>query len=408
MSTSRDTSISSVPLLDISRENAPLATEIEHAVQNVIRSGRFVLGPEVQDLETAVAQYSHTKHAIGCASGSDALLLALMAMGISPGDEVIVPSFTFFATASAVWRLGARPVFVDIDPDTFNLDPSHLELLITNQTRAIIPVHLFGQCADMQPILEIASRHNIKVIEDSAQSIGAEYKGQAAGSLGLAGCLSFYPTKNLGGFGDAGMLTTNDDAFADEIKLLRGHGMRPRYLHQAVGINSRLDTIQAVVLLIKLRHLRDWTNARRHNAQRYHELFEAADLGNELKLPYESTSCTSAWNQYTIQVADGRRDALREFLKQRNIGSEIYYPLPLHLQPCFAELGIPRGSLPVTERAADCVLSLPIFPHMTEAEQDYVVSAVAEFFKSTPQPATNHALRGPNYLKRQNQPAPKA
>lgn len=368
-----------VPFLDVGRGNGPLREELLAACARVIDSGRFLHGPDCELLERSVASISGTAHAISCASGSDALLLALLALDVGPEDEVIVPSFTFFATASAAWRLGATPVFVDIDPATFNLDPAQLAAAITPRTKAIIPVHLFGQCADMASILGVARAHGIYVVEDAAQAIGASYRGEAAGSLGDIGCFSFYPTKNLGGLGDGGMLTTNSDELAQRLRLLAEHGMSPRYYHQLVGINSRLDSLQAAALNVKLTRLADWTRARHDNAARYTELFAAADLDAVLDLPAAPSDGDHTWNQYTIRVPGGGRDALRAHLAAAGIGSEIYYPVPLHLQACFASLGYEAGSLPETERAAEEVLSLPIFPELTLEEQRRVVREIGRF-----------------------------
>ncbi len=375
-----DSRPTSVPLLDVSRSNAPLREEVLAAITNVCDSGRYVLGPECSQFEKSVAALCHTDFAVGCASGSDALLLALMALDIGPGDEVLVPSFTFFATASAVWRLGAEPVFVDIDQATFNIDPEQLADAVTPASKAVIPVHLYGQCADMNPILDIARRHDLRVIEDAAQAIGAQYHGRPAGSIGDVGCFSFYPTKNLGGFGDGGMMTTADAALAEKLRRLATHGMHPRYYHHEVGINSRLDSIQAAVLGVKIKHLAEWTSQRQQNAARYDELFRAAGLHESVALPQSTDDSLHVWNQYTIRVPDGRRDALRKQLSEANIGTEVYYPVPLHLQECFRDLGYEPGSLPETERAAAEVLSLPIFPELTDAEQQYVVSHIAAFF----------------------------
>ncbi len=369
-----------VPLLDVARENGPLEAEIQQAISRVVASGRFVLGPECEELETQLALRVGSSFAVGCASGSDALLLALMAMGIGHGDQVLLPSFTFFATASAVTRLGAKPVFVDIDPDTFNLDADHLQARIVPRTRVVIPVHLFGQCADMTRILAIADAANLHVLEDCAQAIDATFQGQPAGSLGLAGCFSFYPTKNLGGFGDGGMVTTSDAELAEKLRLYRAHGMKPRYQHHVVGINSRLDTLQAAVLLTKLPHLHGWHAARARNAARYAELFAEAGLEGKLVVPTTASRCESVWNQYTVRVLDGHRDRLRKHLAELGIGSEIYYPTPLHLQPCFREYGYREGSLPETERTAKEVLSLPIFPALTAAEQRAVVEGITAYF----------------------------
>lgn len=370
--------LDNVPLLDIGRENAPLESKILAAITQVMRSGRFVLGPEVQQLENRIARLCQVPHAVGCASGSDALLLALMALDIQPGDEVIVPSFTFFATASAAWRLGAVPVFVDIDATTFNIDPAAVRSAITKKTKAIIPVHLFGQPADMTSLLEIAREHNLYVVEDAAQAIGAAANGTSVGAMGDVGCFSFYPTKNLGGFGDSGMLTTTSDEIADRLELLRGHGMRPRYYHESVGVNSRLDTMQAVVLNVKLPHLPSWSKARAKNAARYDKMFREAGLDQQIGLPtLPPTSVTSVWNQYTIRVPNGRDD-MRNWLAKKHVGTEVYYPVPLHRQACFQSLE-QRFALPETERAAAEVLSLPIFPSITVAEQQTVVSRIAQY-----------------------------
>lgn len=371
-----------VPLLDVSRSNTPLRDEILSAITRVIDSGAFVLGPACQDLEATVAAKCQTKYGIGCASGSDALLLALMALEVGPGDEVIVPSFTFFATASAVWRLGATPVFVDIDPRTFNVDPHCVRSAITPATKAVIPVHLFGLCAEMDALNTLAQQHQLHLIEDAAQAIGAQYRGQAAGSIGQIGCFSFYPTKNLGGFGDGGMLTTSEDALAQRLQLLRGHGMHPRYYHEMVGINSRLDAIQAAVLNVKIAHLDAWAQARQRNAQRYTELFESCGLNQRIGLPQYDEHCEHIWNQYTIRIRDERRAELRTYLQDRQVGTEIYYPVPLHQQHCFQSLGYEAGSLPETERAAAEVLSLPIYPEVTASEQQTVVHHIHQFFET--------------------------
>jgi dTDP-4-amino-4,6-dideoxygalactose transaminase len=368
----------SVPLLDIARSNQPLRDEFLAAITQVCDSGRFLYGPEVAELEQAVAGVCDTRHAIGCASGSDALLLALMALDIGPGDEVITPSFTFFATASCISRLGARPVFVDIEPDAFNLDPGRVEAAITPATKAIIAVHLFGQCADMNAINDIAARHGLRVVEDAAQAIGAEFDARPAGSMSDVGCFSFYPTKNLGGFGDGGMMTTNDDQMADKLRQLAAHGMKPRYYHSMIGVNSRLDSIQAAVLNVKLAKLGRWSSQRRANASVYHRLFAEMGLDRSFVMPEELPHRYHVWNQFTIRVPDGKRDALRARLGGMKIGTEIYYPIPLHLQECFRPLGVQPGSLPETERASGEVLSLPIFPELTEEEQRLVVRRIGE------------------------------
>jgi dTDP-4-amino-4,6-dideoxygalactose transaminase len=388
-----------VPLFDMQRQFQALEEEVLAAMARVCRSGRFILGPECQSLEADLAAYCRVPHAIGCASGSDALLLALMAIGVGPGDEVIVPSYTFFATAAAVARLGAKPVFVDIEPATFNLEPQAVAAAVTAATKAVIPVHLFGQCAEMDALGDLARAHRLTVIEDAAQAIGAEYHGRRAGSLGDMACFSFYPTKNLGGVGDAGLLTTASAAHAERLRLLRVHGMQPRYHHHLLGINSRLDTLQAAVLQVKLRHLERWTAQRQSLAERYAELFSAGELDQVLGLPAALPDRRHVWNQYVIRVPDGRRDALREHLTRQKIGTEIYYPVPLHRQPCFAYLGYGAGSLPQSERAASETLALPIFPELTGAEQQRVVSEIATFFGPRV-PARRSALAGPKFRHR--------
>ncbi len=368
-----------VPLLDLHREHEPLHGELVAALAQVCRSGQFILGPEVKRLETSIAELCDVKHAIACASGSDALLLALMAANVGAGDEVILPSFTFFATASAVSRLGAKVVFADIDPETYNVDPAAVERAITPATKAIIPVHLFGQCADMDALGHIAAKRKLCVIEDACQAIGAKHRSRPAGSLGDMACLSFYPTKNLGGMGDGGMLTTQSDELAARLRLLRVHGMEPRYYHQEIGINSRLDAFQAAVLNVKLPHLARWTAARQENAARYATLFDMQKIDRAMTLPVTRPECTHVWNQFTIRVPHGQRDALRAYLASASIGSEVYYPVPLHEQQCYKHLGYGPGSLPHTERAAREVLSLPNFPELTAGEIETVVGSIAQF-----------------------------
>ena len=367
-----------VPLLDVNRSTAELREELLAATARVIDSGKFLHGEDVTQLEQSIAKICGVEHAIACASGSDALLLALMALDIGDGDEVIVPSFSFFATASAVWRLGAKPVFVDINPQTFNLDPNRIEDAITPLTRAIIPVHLFGQCADMDAIGLVAQQHSLHIIEDAAQAIGAHFKSWPAGSMSAVGCLSFYPTKNLGAFGDGGMLTTHDAALASRLRLLAAHGMSPRYYHHVVGINSRLDSLQAAVLNVKLNRLAAWTSSRQANAARYDQLLRRAGLDAQLVMPALDPRCNHVWNQYSVRIPGGRRDAVRASLAAAGVGSEVYYPVPLHQQKCFQSLGYAPGSLPHTEKAAREVLSLPIFPELTSAEQETVVRGLSE------------------------------
>jgi len=366
-----------VPLLDLRAQHQAIRGEVMAAVERVFESQQFVLGAEVEEFERAAAAYCGSRHAIGCASGSDALLLALMALGIGAGDEVITAAFTFFATGSSITRLGARPVFVDISPADFNLDPGRLERAITPRTRAIIPVHLFGQCAEMDAILEVARRHRLPVVEDAAQAIGAEYHGRRAGTMGEVGCFSFFPSKNLGGAGDGGLLTTEDDGLAGRLRVLRVHGGQPKYHHRVVGINSRLDALQAAVLGVKLRHLDAWTEGRRRNAARYDALFAAAAIDGVVT-PVARPGLRHIYNQYTIRCA--RRDELLGRLTQAGVGAEIYYPVPLHLQECFADLGYRPGELPASERAAGESLSLPIYPELTAEMQAYVVGQVKEFY----------------------------
>ncbi len=374
--------IQSVPLLDVGRGNAPHREDFLEAIGKVIDSGRFFFGPDVEALEQEIATYSQVEHAIGCASGSDALLLALMALEIGPGDEVIVPSFTFFASVSCITRLGATPVFVDIRADTFNIDAERIEPAITSRTKAIIPVHLFGQCAEIDRICQIAADRDIPVIEDAAQAIGAAYNSRPAGAWGTVGCFSFYPTKNLGGMGDGGMMTTGDAAMADRLRLYAAHGMRPRYHHYVVGINSRLDTFQAAVLRIKLRYLKAGVEARQANANRYREMFTDSGLvdSGQIKLPYRDPSAFHVWNQYSIRVGSGQRDMLKAALADQGVGSEIYYPIPMHQQKCFASIEINRDGLPETEAASAQILNLPIYPELRIDEQTRVVEAICRFY----------------------------
>jgi dTDP-4-amino-4,6-dideoxygalactose transaminase len=369
-----------VPLLDLYAQYAALRDELRAAVDRVMESQQFILGSEVKALEAEVARYSQTKHAIGCASGSDALLLALMALGIGEGDEVITTPYSFFATVSSITRLGARPVFVDIDPRTYNIDVSRVEDATTSRTRAIMPVHLYGQCADMTALLEIGERLSIPVIEDAAQAIGAEDKGRRAGSPSSIGCFSFYPTKNLGGAGDGGMLVTNDDQLAERLRVLRVHGETSKYHHARVGINSRLDALQAAVLRVKLPHLDRWSDARRENAGRYAQLFLDAGLTGELGLPFVRDHARHIFNQYVIR-AGARRDALIAYLKQNGVGAEVYYPLPLHLQECFRFLGHAEGDFPVSEQAARETLAVPIYPELRPEQQQYVVDTIRRFYQ---------------------------
>jgi dTDP-4-amino-4,6-dideoxygalactose transaminase len=367
-----------VPLLDLHRQNAPLEAELRAAFARVLASGGYILGPEVERFEKAAAAVAGARFAVGVSSGTDAILVALMALEIGPGDEVICPAFTFFATAGCIARLGARPVFADSQPDSFNIDPEAIEPLITPRTKAIIPVHLFGQPADMDPILEIARRHNLRVIEDAAQAFGAEYRGRPVGALGDCGTVSFYPSKNLGAFGDAGLLVTNDAAIAERVRLLRNHGARQQYFHAAVGGNFRLDAVQAALLNVKLPLLPGYTQQRQQHASQYQRLLSA--LEDEITLPVTRPGRTHIFNQYTIRVKN-RRDALQAFLAGRGIGSAIYYPVPLHRQECFRDLGCCQP-LPVVEALAGEVLSLPVFPELTPEEQAAVLDAIVGFFNS--------------------------
>jgi dTDP-4-amino-4,6-dideoxygalactose transaminase len=396
-----------VPLLALDRQYATLREDIRAALERVCDSGRFVLGPDVADLEQELARALDVPHAITCASGSDALLLALMALGIGPGDEVVVPSYTFFATASAVTRLGAVPIFADIDPDTYLIDPVDVGRKVSRRCRAIIPVHLFGRTADMDALLPIAEAAGVPVVEDAAQSILSTWHGRCSGRLGDVGCFSFYPTKNLGGAGDGGFLTTTRDDVAASLRLLRVHGMEPRYYHDLIGINSRLDSIQAAILRVKLPHLDTWTTQRQENAARYSMLFANSDIANYVSVPTDESRGRHVWNQYVIRIADGQRDALRKHLAACNIGTEIYYPVPLHLQKCFAHLGWSLGDLPETERAAEETLALPIFPELTLTEQQTVVARITEFFAAThktavakPVGAAKPAVAPPHFLHR--------
>jgi dTDP-4-amino-4,6-dideoxygalactose transaminase len=370
-----------VPLLDLQEQYLTIRDEVRAAVDRVLESQQFVMGAEVQALEEEIAEYSQIKFAIGCASGSDALLLALMSGGIGPDDEVITTPFSFFATAAAITRLGARPVFADIDARTFNLASSLVGEKITPQTKAIIPVHLYGQCAEMDSLTELSARQGIPIIEDAAQAIGAEDAGRRAGSMGTIGCFSFYPSKNLGGAGDGGMLTTNDPEHARRLRMLRVHGEERKYHHLIVGINSRLDALQAAVLRVKLGHLDEWTLARQRKAQQYELMFSDAGLGEEVELPFVRRGVRHIFHQFVIRIREGRRDGLREHLRECGVGTDIYYPVPLHLQECFAYLGHKPGDFPVAEKAAQQTLALPIYPELTNEQKDYVVNSIAEFLR---------------------------
>jgi dTDP-4-amino-4,6-dideoxygalactose transaminase len=379
-----------VPVLDLRAQYQTIRDEIEPVVERLFESQMFVMGPEVAALEVELARLCGVARGIGCASGTDALLLPLMAIEIGPGDEVITTPYSFFATAGSIWRTGAKPVFVDIEPQSYNIDPEQIEAAITPRTRAIIPVHLYGQMADMGPINRIAQEHNLFVLEDAAQAIGARYYEHPAGSLGHVGALSFYPSKNLGGFGDGGMMVTNDAALARSLARLRVHGMEPKYHHHEVGFNSRLDALQAAVLRVKLRHLESWTGKRREVANRYDTLFDDHRLTGTIGLPREKEGCYHVYNQFVIRVPASVRDDLRDFLTARQIGTEIYYPIPLHLQPCFSPLGHKTGDFPISEAAAQETVALPIFPELSEEQQAFVVGSIHEFLNSNAQQASPH------------------
>ncbi len=369
-----------VPSFDLKRQNAALQEELSAVLGKVIANGQFILGENVKALETEIAEVCGAQYGVGVANGSDALYLALLACGVEPGDEVITTPFTFFATAGSIVRAGAVPVFVDIDPKTYNIDTELIEEKITPRTKAILPVHLFGQAAEMGRIMEIAHKHGLKVIEDAAQALGCEYQGRPGGGIGDAGCLSFFPTKNLGCFGDGGMVVTNNQEIAERVRMLRVHGAKKKYYHELLGVNSRLDELQAAILRIKLPHFKGWLKKRQEYAELYNDLFKASGLtvSGYVKTPYHLPGCRHTYNQYTIAVR--KRDELRDYLKQRGIGTTVYYPLPLHLQPVFRDLGYKKGDFPQAEQAADYVLSLPMFPELTEEEIRRVVKTITDFY----------------------------
>lgn len=368
-----------VPLLDIPASYHEISGAVENKIAGVIRSGHFILGAEVADLEKNIAEYCHCDYGVGVSSGTDALLVSLMAAGIGAGDEVLTTPYTFFATVGCITRVGARPVFVDIDATTYNMDPGQIEQRITAKTRAAIPVHLYGQCADMDPILEIARQHKLVVIEDAAQAIGSEYHSRRAGSLGDFGCFSFFPTKNLGGFGDGGMVTCNNKDYYEKLKILRVHGSEPKYYHKVVGGNFRLDALQAAVVAAKLPYLETWTGKRRKNAETYNRLFEQSGLAEQVRCPREIFA-RHIYNQYVIRLrTQKQRDRLRDHLKEKNIATEIYYPVPLHLQECFKDLGHRPGDFPNSEKAAAETLALPVSHEVTAEQQEYVVDCIRRF-----------------------------
>lgn len=374
-----------IPLLDLKAQYKSIKEEVQFAINEVIENTRFIMGKEVKDLEENIQKYTKAKHAIACASGSDALLLSLMALNIKEGDEVITTPYTFFATAGAIVRVGATPVFVDIDENDCNIDVDLLEEKITEKTKAIIPVHLYGKCANMQKILQIAQKHNLYIIEDACQAIGSQYKFatdeiKQAGTMGHIGCFSFFPSKNLGAFGDAGMITTNDDNLAEKMRVLRVHGSKPKYFHKVVGINSRLDTIQAAVLNVKLKYLEGWTNSRVEKAKNYIELFKKYNLKEKVEnYPFFDYENQHIYHQFVIQAE--RRDELQIFLKENGIGNAIYYPKSLHVQECFSNLNYKKGDMPASEKKAQTALALPIYPELTYEEQEYIVKKIAEFYK---------------------------
>lgn len=387
-----------VPLLDLKAQYASIKDEVDAAVAGVVSSQRFVLGPAVEACEKDLARYCGCAHAVGVSSGTDALMAVLMAEGIGPGDEVITTPFTFFATAGAVARLGAVPVFVDIDPVTFNIDPGGIEARVTERTRAIVPVHLFGQMAEMEPVMEIAERRGLLVVEDAAQAVGAERGGSRAGSVGHYGCFSFFPSKNLGGYGDGGMVATQDEGRAARLRAVRVHGEVRKYRHHVVGGNFRLDALQAAVVSAKLPHLDGWTDARARNAARYARFFGEmpARVRRRVRLP-QVVADRHVFNQFVIRVPD--RDQVRDDLASAGVGCAVYYPVPLHLQPCFSALGYARGDLPESEKAADEVLALPVYPELSEAQVRYVAEAVGRAVDRS-SPAPNHVRRGQEAAKR--------
>jgi dTDP-4-amino-4,6-dideoxygalactose transaminase len=369
-----------VPLLDLNAQNGPLRDEILAAITRVVDSQRFIGGPEVDGLERELASLIGARHAIGVSSGTDALLVSLMALGIGADDEVITPTFSFFATAGCVMRVGAKPKLVDIDPVTFNVNVAAVERAITPRTKAIIPVHLYGLCTDMDPLIDLARRRNIGIIEDAAQSIGSKYGDRQSGTMGTFGCFSFFPSKNLGAFGDAGLVTTNDDRLAERVRMLRNHGAEPKYYHKYIGGNFRLDAVQAAILRVKAPHLAGWTEFRRRNAARYDTMFRVAGLDETLTLPYEPANRYHIFNQYVVRAP--RRDGLKAHLDAAGIGTEIYYPVPFHLQQCFAPLGYRKGDFPEAESAAAEVLALPVYGELTQEQQQHVVDRIADYYRA--------------------------
>lgn len=372
-----------VPLCDIQAQYRALKDEIDAAVLRVLGSGQAILGPEVAAFEKETAEFCGAAHGVGCGSGTDALVLALRALGVGPGDEVIVPPFTFFATASAVCRIGATPVFVDIDPLTYNIDPNQIEAKITPRTRALVPVHLFGQCCDMDAIWDIAERHGLYVVEDAAQSFGSEYKGKRCGTLGVAACLSFYPTKNLGALGDAGLVTTDSPEVDKKLRALRVHGSEVKYYHKYIGYNMRLDAVHAAVLRVKLPHVSGWLESRAAAAQRYDALIEGQQLHGFLRRPVSAPDRRHTFNQYVVRVPAAHRDPLVKYMKESGVGVEVYYPLSLHQQECFQFLGYRTGDFPTSEEAAQSVLALPMFPEISAEQQERVIEVCAAYLRQS-------------------------
>lgn len=368
--------------LDLKAQFASIREDVLKAVESVFESQHFILGKEVQLLEQEIASFVGVPEAVGCASGSDALYLSLLALHIGRGDEVITTPFTFVATAGAIARTGAKPVFVDIDPVTYNIDASQIEAAITDKTRAIIPVHLFGLAADLDAILEIANRHNVAVVEDAAQAIGATYRGRQVGGFGLCGCFSFFPSKNLGCAGDGGLITTPDAQIADELRLLRAHGSRKKYQYEILGTNSRLDALHAAILRVKLPHLQGWAGKRAEHAELYKTLFESTGLTNILGLPSTPDGRTHVYNQFVIRAP--RREELRAFLDSEGIPTDVYYPSPLHVQPAFSYLGYGHGSFPAAEKASTEVLALPVYPELARQDQERIVNTISDFYNSNP------------------------
>jgi dTDP-4-amino-4,6-dideoxygalactose transaminase len=375
-----------VPLLDLKEQYKSIKEEILTVTEEVFDSQYFILGPKVEALEKDIAGYCSSKHALGVSSGTDALLISLMAVDIASQHTVITTPYTFFATAGSIFRTGARPIFVDIDPDTYNISPQAMENVIDSMTdkelaglKAVLPVHLYGQCADMDPILKIAKEYHLIVIEDAAQAIGAEYRGRRAGSMGDLGCFSFFPSKNLGAFGDGGMVTTDSDELHDKLRILRVHGSHPKYYHKLAGGNFRLDAFQAAIVSVKLKHLDNWTKARQENARKYRELFADAGIDHVIKLPVEKEN-RHIYNQFVICVTD-KRDELRQSLNEMGVGTEIYYPIPMHLQECFLDLNYKKGDFPVAEHAALHTLALPIYPELSDGQLAYVVEKISAFYK---------------------------